>query len=641
MEVCMKKTFILLSLFLLSSVIVGCSFSLPTTTTSETTSNSISETTTVTTTTISTTSTIVSTTTDPRYQVLNQEFDYLSPMIPEAMISDYTLPELNNAEITSYVSLDGVLLTSSIIPYTASALDLYCTLSITLIYQDISLSKDFSIIMLRDSHLYQLYLIDQTFLELKAMIDYQIPDVIESDFTLPYLDNPDATISFTTSISKIYNHRFIFSFPFNETDFTITARIRYSGQTRTYQYPITMKGLNQLSQIPTIYIYTDNSAPITSKIDYIHGTFSMVVYDSNLIPTNILNNQSILIRGRGNSTFYMPKQSFKLKFENKTSLLFDYWEHDWVLLANYADQTLIRNYLAYTFAGSITEAFEPTAAFVDVYLNDVFLGNYTLTDQMEVTNDRINVEEHSTDEDTGFLVEFDRRQWDWPDAIRDKEWFVIDGIPYVIKSPKYEDGELSVEQFNFIGSYMALCYNTLVNKGDYTNLIDEESFIDWFIVQELFKNVDSGYASVFLMKDKGGKLQMGPVWDFDLSTSNPGHLQDNLRGPEGWYTSLQYKNTWFYYLMKYDTFRQHLKEKWNAIYDVQIKDLIESVYPLSDSIAKSRYRNFQVWDVIGINYEWYTSTEVYNAKTYEEQVYILYNYLLVRSIWLNNAINEF
>jgi len=88
-----------------------------------------------------------------------------------------------------------------------------------------------------------------------------------------------------------------------------------------------------------------------------------------------------------------------------------------------------------------------------------------------------------------------------------------------------------------------------MNHQEYDTLIDEASFIDWFIVEELFKNVDVGYSSVYYYKDKGGLLKMGPVWDFDLSTSNPGHLQDDLRGPEGWYTSLQYKNIWFYYFI--------------------------------------------------------------------------------------------
>ncbi|MBU0996668.1 MAG: CotH kinase family protein [Firmicutes bacterium] len=622
----MKKIFILLNMVLLSIMMLGCSFYSVTTTTT----TSVSETTTTTTTSY-----------DSRYQILEQEFDYLDLLMPEAMISDTYLPELNNTEITSYITIDGVELESNLIQYVLSPIDLYCTLSVTLYYEELSLTKDYTVIMLRNGELYQQYLIDQKFNELKAMIDEQMPEVIESDFTLPILDNPDATFSFSTDTSRIYNHRFIFSFPLEPTEFHITAKIRYNNETRTYDYPILMKGLSQLQQVPIIYIHTDNSTPITSKTEYLHATFSMVIYNQDLVPFVLYSNRSIQIRGRGNSTFYMPKMSYRLKFDDKTSLLFDHSENDWVLLANFTDQTLIRNALAYNFAASITDVFQPDTAFVDVYLNDVFLGNYTLTDQIEVTNDRVDIDEHSTNLDTGYLIEFDRRIWDWPEGTEGIDWFNLYGIPYVIKSPDPDGEYYSQSQLYYIESYMAECYNALRNKQDYSELIDEESFIDWFIVEELFKNVDSGYSSVFITKDKGGKLKMGPVWDFDLSTSNPGHLGDDLRGPEGWYTSLEYKNVWFYHLMQYEGFRQHLKEKWNAIYDNQIQDLLNDIYPMADSISKSRYLNFQTWDVIGKNYDWYTSTEVYDAKTYEEQVYILYNYLLVRSVWMNQAINEF
>jgi hypothetical protein len=132
---------------------------------------------------------------------------------------------------------------------------------------------------------------------------------------------------------------------------------------------------------------------------------------------------------------------------------------------------------------------------------------------------------------------------------------------------------------------------------------------------------------------------MGPVWDFDLSSTNPGHLDDTNRAPEGWYTSLQYKNIWFYYLMKYPTFRLHLQERWNEIYETMVLTMLASVYPVSDSIARSRYLNFQKWDVIGKNYDWYTSIEVYNAKTYEAQMKLLYDWLDTRIAWMNAAIN--
>jgi hypothetical protein len=93
--------------------------------------------------------------------------------------------------------------------------------------------------------------------------------------------------------------------------------------------------------------------------------------------------------------------------------------------------------------------------------------------------------------------------------------------------------------------------------------------------------------------------------------------------------------------MQYPKFQSALKARWNEIYDVQIQALVDDIYPASDRIAKSRYDNFFLWDVIGKNNEWYTSTEVLAAKTYEEQMEILYNYLMIRKDWMNTEINNF
>jgi hypothetical protein len=287
--------------------------------------------------------------------------------------------------------------------------------------------------------------------------------------------------------------------------------------------------------------------------------------------------------------------------------------------------------------------FTPSSAFVDVYINDEYLGNYTLTDQIEVTNDRVDIEEKSTDLDTGYLIEFDKRMLDpaLVEGIQGWDFFNLYGVPYVIKSPKTDEEYFSQEQYYFIEDYFHSTINVLMNGYDYSEYIDEDSFIDWFIINELFQNVDSGYSSVYFYKDKGGLLKMGPIWDFDLSSGNPGHLSDDLRKPEGWYTSLPYKNIWFTYLMNYDSFKENLKDRWNELYAFQVQDLLDSIYPVAASITRSRYMNFQKWDIIGSWEDWYTATEVLAADTYQKQLEFLYYFLSTRSEWLNEAINEF
>jgi hypothetical protein len=347
------------------------------------------------------------------------------------------------------------------------------------------------------------------------------------------------------------------------------------------------------------------------------------------------------IKLRGNSTLVMPKKPYKIKFDDKQNMLSDYQEKEWVLLANFADQTLVRNAVAYQMANDLNMDFSPMVRFVDLYINNVYQGNYLLSDQIEVSSNRVNVEEKSPNMDTGYLIEFDKRLYDGGLENSEENFFLIEGIPFVIKSPDIEDDHYRVDHYNFIESYMRTVYDTLRDKEDYSIYIYEASFIDWFIVSEVMKNVDSGYSSVYFHKDAGGLLKMGPVWDFDLSSGNYGHLQEDLRGPIGWYTPRADKNVFFMFLLEYEGFRDALKTRWNEIYDSVILQGLKNVYLFADSIGRSRSMNFDMWDIIGTYEDWFISPEILALDTYEEQLFFLYDFLDTRIAWLNQEINAF
>ena len=132
---------------------------------------------------------------------------------------------------------------------------------------------------------------------------------------------------------------------------------------------------------------------------------------------------------------------------------------------------------------------------------------------------------------------------------------------------------------------------------------------------------------------------MGPVWDFDISSGVPGYVSEDLRGPVGWWTPRQDKNIFFYYLMDYPSFRNNLQTRWNEMYDSSILSILDEIMDASDMITQSRYNNFELWDIIGKEEEWYTSPEVLELTTYDEQIWFLYDYLEARIEWLNNEIN--
>ncbi len=631
-----RKILLFFSILILGFVLLGCDLlgNTSTTLSSSTTDSSTTSSTTA----VSETS---SSTADFRLDIIETEWDVILALLPMEISSDFNLPQSTNPLLDIEYRLNDVVLESGVLSYEKNPYDLLLELQIIFRYDDYTLTKTHEITQVLDEETYQNTQIDLIFDEAFNQISTKIPNVMASDLTLPKINILNVSVEYETEELKIFHNRLLLDFNDISKTVFITVRVSYKQETREMIIPVIVSSYHDLPRIPEIRINTDYNAEITSKEVYTNGNLSLTVFGINQTPIIELEEAEMKIRLRGNSTLYMPKKSYKIKFEEKTTMLSDYEEKDWVLLANFSDQTLIRNYLAFNMARKLDFDFTPAAKFVDLFINDVFQGNYLLSDQIEVTNDRVDIEEKSEDIDTGYLLEYDRGLFNVGLEESGENYFLIEDVPFVIKSPDWEDSHYSTNQKQFIVDYMNLVYDTITSQEDYSHLIDEASFIDWFIVNEVFKNVDSGYSSVYFYKDKGEVLKMGPVWDFDLSSGNPGHLDESLRGPTGWYTSRVDKNLFFFYLMEYDSFRQSLKARWNEVYDDVIYSLLGEIYEASDSITYSRYLNFELWDVIGENEEWYTAPEILALETYEEQVWFLYDYLENRIFWLNQKINYF
>ena len=566
------------------------------------------------------------------------EFKRIEELIPSEFEDDFLLPTPNESFDIVY-RIDDRKVIDLKVGFELKPYNSQIVISITIsnndysdtYYTSITQKGRYGIINERETNL--------VFEEIFEVIELYIPDIMISNLTLPSLDVEGVTVTYSVDCTEIVRNRIVYTFPNTNSNCTINASVEYNNEVMSKDIEIVMSAVNELPKIPVVYINTVGNESITSNKDYVSATMN-VVTDKN--PRSLpLPDASLGIRLRGNSTLNMPKSSYKIKFTEKQNFLSLYEEKDWVLLANFSDQTLIRNYLAYSMSSKLRMIFTPKYTFVDVYVNGEYQGNYLLTDQIEVTNDRVNIEENVTNIDTGYLIELDKGLYRIGLENTDENYFLIDGIPFIIKSPSFNDNHYQDEHFTYIENYMNLVYITLKNQEDYSELIDDATFIDWFIISEVFKNVDAGYSSVYFYKDKGGLLKMGPVWDFDLSTGNQGHASSESRGPTGWHTSKEERNIFFYYLMKYPSFQQKLKDRWNDIYEVILLRTLDQIFYVSDSITYSRYKNFERWDIIGKNNKWYTASEIYELKTYDLQVWFLYDYLTERLTWLDREINKF
>lgn len=217
------------------------------------------------------------------------------------------------------------------------------------------------------------------------------------------------------------------------------------------------------------------------------------------------------IRGRGNSTWlWYGKKPYRLKLDVKDKILGLKKNKDWVLLANYRDATDLMNLFGFETARWMGLPFSNHTRFVEVFLNGDYIGLYQLTEQIEVANDRVNI-----DEAGGVLLSFDLDDGPGlsPNAT-DNFYSEVYSMPMCVKHPE----DPTESQLGQIRSDFAVLEKAVYDRDYKTvdSLLDVESFISILQLQEYLYNVDfTAPRSVYMFKDVNGKYTMGPVWDWD------------------------------------------------------------------------------------------------------------------------------
>lgn len=378
----------------------------------------------------------------------------------------------------------------------------------------------------------------------------------------------------------------------NEQNVTTRAFIDINGKMVSREFvvkiPKDSDPLLPKNGLPIININT-YGRPINSFVNYTSGTFSMSKSQAYKINEEI-EEKSIGIRLRGNSTSLPRKKPYRIKFDIKQSLFGMEACKSWILLAEYYDETALRNATAFYLGSRLSGLkFTPRAYHVEVYLNDVYQGIYVLTDQVQVNPSRVNIIE-SPEVDTGYLMYWDSRAAEEEGAERDVTY--IDGIgptPVEFKTPE----RLTPDQRAFIGDYIKKAYDAvrLPTKSfkDIETYIDINSAIDYIIVNEIFKNQDIAGYSVYMYKDKGGKLHFGPLWDFDLSSGNVNYGDRGL--PNYWFSMANNRNQWFNGLMKNTEFRIAFRDRWMEIKEEILPSMFDYINERRRLIYKAALEN--------------------------------------------------
>ena len=315
--------------------------------------------------------------------------------------------------------------------------------------------------------------------------------------------------------------------------------------------------------IPRVVIVTENFRQIRDRETEIPA--KLQIWGKDAPESEIMD---LTIKGRGNSTWNYPKKPYAIKFNKKQAFLGMPKAKKWVMLANYRDRTLIRNAIAYELGHRTNIGWTPNGKFAEVYLNKKYIGNYFISEKIEINKSRLNFS------DSTYLLEFDVH---YDEKLKFKT--LIKKYPVNIKSPK----ELTESNFlyikDFIDSIETCLYKSI--NCDITSLIDLNSFADYLIIYELAYNTEISHPkSGFMYCEKGSQMKAGPIWDFDWNTFDP--LANDF------VTNKNY--IWYNQLVNRKTFLKKLDSNWNT-YKSNFLELTNYIDSLSNYVEKSSIIN--------------------------------------------------
>ncbi|MES2515718.1 MAG: CotH kinase family protein [Bacteroidota bacterium] len=414
------------------------------------------------------------------------------------------------------------------------------------------------------------------------------------------------------------------------------------------------------SDLPIVMINTFsqtivNEPKIDAGMKIIYNGPGVTNYTTDL-PNAYNNNIGIEIRGSSSSGF--PQKSYGLEtrdvnnLDNDTILLGMPAEHDWILYAPYDDKTCIRNVLSYDIANK-TGHYASRTQFCELLINGQYQGIYVLMEKVKRDNNRVDVSkllptDISGDQLTGgYIIKVDRD--DGPNTYWTSSYNADDGTPvnFVYVYPNATD--IAPQQKAYIQAYIDTVEDVLASPTfsnpvtGYRKYIGVTTFIDYFLLNELSKNVDGYRLSTFFHKDKysqGGKLHAGPAWDYNIAWWNADYCQAELytgwawnQGtvcPGGWQN-----NFWWRRLLEDPGYTAELKCRWNELRltTLSIPVLNNYIDSVAGHLNQAQARHFDLWPILGV-YTWPNPSPI--ATSYAGEITALKNWILNRITWMDS-----
>jgi hypothetical protein len=368
-------------------------------------------------------------------------------------------------------------------------------------------------------------------------------------------------------------------------------------------------------------------------------------------PPDFAGRAGINIRGKSSAGFEKKQYHFETwdEYDNDkdVSILGFPADSDWVLQGPYSDKSLMRNFLTYKWSNDIGR-YAVRTKFIEMFLNtdggtvssSDYIGVYVFMEKIKRGADRVDIAALEPSDNAepqisgGYIFKKDK-----PDA-GETVFLTSRGLEVRVIEPKTTD--ITPQQVDWIHNYLNEFESVLYGSNftdpvnGYAKYIDVDSFIDHHIIVELTKNIDGFRLSTYMFKDRSGKLNMGPVWDYNLSLGNANYLQGWI--PTGWYYPQLGDGDypWWRRLFEDPAFRLRYADRWFELREnlFATGQLLQDIDDTAALLNEAQVRNFDRWRILG-SYIW---PNWYIAGTYDEEINWLKGWLEQRLDWMDSQI---
>lgn len=411
-----------------------------------------------------------------------------------------------------------------------------------------------------------------------------------------------------------------------------------------------------------------------------------------------IQSNTIGIEYRGSTSFRISdKKSFGIEVwdadgNDMDDSFFNFpAEEDWILQGHVVnpengfiiDQTLMYHYLGYELFREMGN-YASRTKFVEIEINGAYLGVYVFMEKLKRDDNRINLASLNPEDldpssiTGGYILKIDKttggdlninqplnyflNNWDddarYTENLSFRSNYDINGelIDFAAFDPPYHSNqfletyflyeypkanEIAPEQKEYIQNYIHEFETALLSDDfagpdrTYTDYIDMDSFVDFFLLNELARNIDGYRLSTFLTKNRGGKLNMGPVWDLNIGYDSGGRIPwddwvihyNNHVSQDAWMMPF-----WWPRLLEDPLFRAAVKVRWTSLRSAVLStsSLMNKIDGIAANLKSNGavMRNYLIWNA-GFTVE------------YDQRVTDLKEFLEFRANWMDGEIANF